>query len=156
METYNIKKKTNVHCKAIKINHQQITNVNGVSNKALAKRWIWRTTCLHPVLHFLLYKCLSFEFLACHLSYLHHHQSCSCYSITFVWFMIPQKDQEPVFYSLFSCTSSLNVAAISLSLDAEVLTINIFVKSLCWMLHSAGKEMSQSFCYLRGAKYVPQ
>lgn len=69
METYNIKEKTNVHCKAIKINRQQITNVNGVSNKALVKQRILKTTCLPPVLHFLLCKFLSFEFLACHLSY---------------------------------------------------------------------------------------
>lgn len=58
METYNIKKKTNVHCKAITINRQQITNVRGVSNKALVKQWILKTTCLPPVLHFLLCKCL--------------------------------------------------------------------------------------------------
>lgn len=74
METYNIKKKTNVHWKAIKINRQQITNVNGVSNKALVKQWILKTTCLPPILHFLLCKCLSFMFLACHLPYPHHHQ----------------------------------------------------------------------------------
>lgn len=34
----------------------------------------------------------------------------------------------------------------SSALRAEVSTINIFVKSLCWMLHSAGEEMSRSCC----------
>lgn len=58
METYNIKKKTNVRCKAIKINRQQITNSSGGSNKAVVKRCVLKTTCLPPVLHFLLCKCL--------------------------------------------------------------------------------------------------
>lgn len=143
-------KRKHARWKAIKINRRQITKVNGVSNEALVKRWIWNATCLPPVLHFLLCKCLLVVF---RLSY-RTTTSTTRDSMTCVWLMSPQEDQEPLLSSPFSCTSSLNVAGISLSLDAEVFTINIFVKSLCWMLHSAGKEMSQSCWYLCAAKHA--
>lgn len=38
METYNIKKKTNAHCKAINVNHHQLTDIRGISSSVVMEQ----------------------------------------------------------------------------------------------------------------------